>query len=155
MEYKMHKYGKKPVSQWTSREKVAYRGAFYAKQLKEKATIAETILLQELNKHKLKFQFQKYFYTENRCFIVDFFITYYTKRLVIEIDGKYHNTEKQKAYDEFRQNFLINERKCEVWRFTNEEVISDVKSIVKKILDKRQSFIPDNIKAKILKGERV
>ena len=57
------------------------------------------------------------------------------KRLIIEIDGGYHNEEEQIKFDEARQNWL-KENGFEMIRFTNEEVKTNLKQVVKKIADK-------------------
>lgn len=54
-------------------------------------------------------------------------------KLIIEIDGKNHQTQKE--YDDLRTKFL-NHFGFEVIRFTNEEVRSDIESVVQRIKDK-------------------
>ncbi len=44
----------------------------YSRILKYKATKAENFLYKKLKEKNIKFQFQKYFYTNDRCFIADF-----------------------------------------------------------------------------------
>ncbi len=52
-------------------------------------------------------------------------------RLVIEIDGKIH--ERQKEYDELRQR-LIEEKGVKFIRVTNEEINKDINILFKKII---------------------
>ncbi len=75
-------------------------------------------LLTEL---KEKFLPQKGFYTGVRHFIVDFYLPK-RRQLCLEIDGKYH--ENQKQYDEARDRFLTVERGFRVIRITNEHALS-------------------------------
>ncbi len=63
-------------------------------------------------------------------YIVDFALL--SKRLVIEIDGNYHNDEEQKKYDDARTAWF-NELGLAVLRFSNDEVINDIEAVVKKI----------------------
>lgn len=124
-----------------------FRAQGFSEKLKRNATSAEKILLKHLRKENIKFQFQKYFFTmnkEKKCFIVDFYIQYYGHKLAIEVDGGYHLSAKQKSYDTYREDWLRKKRKCEFMRFTNEEVFNNVDCVIKKILDKRLSFIPSS-----------
>ncbi|MGA2624784.1 MAG: endonuclease domain-containing protein [Bacteroidota bacterium] len=61
-------------------------------------------------------------------FIADFYC--HQHRLVIEIDGKSH--DYQKEYDEFR-TFIINNLGIEVFRINNEEIRDDIQGVLKKI----------------------
>jgi chorismate synthase len=51
------------------------------------------------------------------------------KRLIIEIDGTYHNAEEQKKYDEARAEWL-KEHQFKLLRFTNEQIKNDMRSVV-------------------------
>ena len=53
-------------------------------------------------------------------------------QLVIEIDGGYHQEPHQQTYDDQRTKWL-KERGFEVIRFTNEEVLGDIESVLHKI----------------------
>ncbi len=57
------------------------------------------------------------------------------KRLIIEIDGGYHNDSEQKKYDDARTEWL-EEHKYYLLRFTNDEVINDLNNVVKTISEK-------------------
>jgi chorismate synthase/very-short-patch-repair endonuclease len=54
------------------------------------------------------------------------------KKLIIEIDGGYHNEEEQKKYDTARTEWL-NEHEYKLLRFTNEEVLSKISFVTQKI----------------------
>ncbi len=92
-------------------------------------TKAEEILWQELRNRKVencKFRRQH----PIGKFIADFYC--HEKKLVIEVDGDYHNKEEQKEYDEARTQ-VINEYGITVIRFTNDEVLNNIQSVLNKI----------------------
>jgi very-short-patch-repair endonuclease len=59
-------------------------------------------------------------FTDNkkRIYIADFYIPRY--RLIIELDGGYHDTPERKKYDGERDRWFLN-RGYQVWRMTNKE----------------------------------
>lgn len=63
-------------------------------------------------------------------YIADF--TCLENKLVIEIDGKYHEDRQQKEDDKLRTQQL-NAYGFKVMRFTNEQVISDTETVIKMI----------------------
>lgn len=63
-------------------------------------------------------------------FILDFYC--HEKKLAVEIDGGYHNEQEQKEHDAARTQ-VINEFGIRVIRFSNEEVLKDTETTVKKI----------------------
>jgi very-short-patch-repair endonuclease len=63
-------------------------------------------------------------------FIVDFYC--HELKLIIEIDGKYHESEEQKNRDLNRTELLKFQGLSEI-RFTNEEVMNDIGSVLKKL----------------------
>ena len=95
-----------------------------ARELRKQQTPAETFLWNRLrNRHFLGNKFLRqhpiFFYYGDReaFFIADFYCREH--RLVIELDGKSH--EYQKEYDEFRTH-IINDLGIKILRFKNEEV---------------------------------
>jgi len=77
-------------------------------------------------KLKLNIKFRQQHLIED--FIVDFVCL--SKQLIIEVDGKIHDSQK----DEDEQRTEILESKgYKVIRFTNEEVLGDIESVVTKI----------------------
>ncbi|WP_172917250.1 leucine--tRNA ligase [Capnocytophaga canis] len=102
-----------------------------AKGLRNNMTQAETILWEQLNAKKLDAKFRRQHVIGD--YIVDFVCL--AKRLIIEIDGGYHNAENQQVLDKERTE-ILNELGFEVIRFTNEEVISDIDNILQKIQEK-------------------
>src|SRR3972149_10232067 len=68
-------------------------------------TPAERTFKAKLSALKIKFEFQKIIYTnKNSFFIVDFFIP--AHRLILELDGGYHNSPIQKIKDNDRKKEL-------------------------------------------------
>lgn len=127
------------------REKDNQRKAeIYKKENKRRATPAERALLRALKLNDVKFQFQKAFYDSDRLFIVDFYVYCELCHLVVEVDGGYHDQQKQ--YDEYRQKWLESKRHCKVIRFTNEEVLKDIDVVMNKI----SAFKPQRAVIKIL-----
>ncbi|MGE3279255.1 MAG: endonuclease domain-containing protein [Candidatus Altimarinota bacterium] len=106
-----------------------------ARKLRKRQTPAEKIFWEEvrdrryLNK-KFSRQFPIPVWIDNskRYFIADFYC--YEHRLIVEIDGSIH--DEQKEYDEFRTE-VLKTLGMKVIRFTNDEVFSDIKEVMKKL----------------------
>ena len=62
--------------------------------------------------------------------IVDFVCL--SKKLVVEVDGKYHNEPDVQEYDKLRTQ-LLNKHGYEIIRFTNEEVLFDIENTLNQI----------------------
>ncbi len=77
-----------------------------------------------------KYCFQKGFFTNNRFFIVDFYIP--KGRICLEIDGGYHIDQKE--YDEARDWFLTEKRGFRVIRVSNEDAMKLNKKSLEKLL---------------------
>lgn len=97
------------------------------KLLKRKATPGELVikgLLMILVKEKRipkRVMFQKGLIAGNGYCIVDFYLPFIG--LCIEVDGGYHFTAKQKSYDNWKNNYIINERKMRVFRINDKECL--------------------------------
>jgi leucyl-tRNA synthetase len=101
-----------------------------AREMRKEQTEAENILWQNLrNKNVDNLKFRRQHLIDQ--FIVDFVCI--EKKLVIEVDGGYHNQPEQKEYDGIRTKCL-NENGFQVIRFTNEEVLFDLDNVIKKII---------------------
>lgn len=118
---------------------------FIAKQLcrdmRKHSTNSEIILWEVVRNrklHNLKIHRQyPIFYDLNgidKFFIADLYC--HEKRLVIEIDGSYH--ERQKDHDNLRTE-IINLLGIKVIRFTNEEVENNLKEVIIKIKNETQN----------------
>ena len=103
-----------------------------ARNLRKHSTKAEKIFWNAVRNRKienLKFnrQFPIYFEYEGRkrFFIADFYC--HERKLIIEIDGGIHET--QKDYDELR-TAIINELGMKVIRFGNENVFNNLDEVI-------------------------
>lgn len=100
-----------------------------AQHLRENMTDAELLLWEKLkgNKfHGLKFRRQHPIHK----YIADFYC--HKLKLIIEIDGGYHQKEDQIEYDAKRTDDLIF-NDIRVIRFSNEDVKNDIKKVLTEI----------------------
>lgn len=98
----------------------------FAKQNRRNPTPAEDKLWQEVRNRKIhghKFRRQH----PVNGFIPDFICL--EKKLIVEIDGGYHNESEQKAYDEVREKWL-KASNYKMLRFSNEEVLANIQVVV-------------------------
>ncbi len=99
-----------------------------ARENRKGHTEAEAILWKELRGNNLGEKFRRQHPID--AYIVDFVSL--QNKLIIEIDGGYHETEDQKIYDDARSS-VLNQIGFKVIRFTNEEVINHTKETIKRI----------------------
>ncbi len=101
----------------------------FAKQNRKNPTEAEDRLWQEVRNRKIKgYKFRRQHPVNG--FIPDFVCL--QKKLIIEIDGDYHNEEEQKNYDEIRTRWLAANA-YKLMRFTNEQVLQNTGWVVEQI----------------------
>ena len=100
----------------------------FAKENRCEMTIAERILWEELRNRKTGYKFRKQHPIGD--YIADFICI--EKKLVIEVDGGYHNTLEQQQDDRVR-TIDIEKMGYNVVRFTNEEVEYDLQNVIMKI----------------------
>jgi leucyl-tRNA synthetase len=98
-----------------------------AKEMRKNPTEAESMVWDRLKASQTGYKFRRQHPVDK--YIVDFVCL--KKGLVVEIDGKIH--DEQKDYDAVRTNQL-EKYGLRVIRFTNEEVIADTENIINKIL---------------------
>ncbi len=104
----------------------------FTKDNRKNLTEAEAIIWHEVRNRKIDgFKFRRQHPIAG--YIPDFVCL--DKKLIIEIDGGYHEEEEQKKFDAARQNWLA-ENGFEMIRFTNDEVENNINEVVKKIADK-------------------
>lgn len=106
-----------------------------AKENRKNMTPAEQLLWQKLRKKVLmgaRFRRQH----PISKFIADFYC--HQAKLVIEVDGPYHDEDDQKLYDEGRMQEM-KEFGIEIIRFTNDEVESNIDAVTEKIKEKLHS----------------
>jgi very-short-patch-repair endonuclease len=97
--------------------------------LRKNGTKAEKILWQRLSNSQLNgLRFKRQHPISN--FIADFYC--HKCKLVIEIDGSYHEQDEQKKYDENRDQ-VMREFGLTILRFTNEDVIESLDEVISKI----------------------
>lgn len=102
-----------------------------AKTLRNKMTKAEQLVWERLKGNQLQgFKFRRQHPIQK--FIVDFYC--HKLKLVIEIDGKYHETEEQKQYD-LKRSEILKFHELRILRFTNDEIFTDIDSVIIKIKD--------------------
>ncbi len=99
-----------------------------AKENRTHQTQAEEALWEALRGKQLGEKFRRQHIIGD--FIVDFIS--FTSKLVIEVDGGYHNNPEQTEADNLRTKFL-NEAGFRVLRFTNEEVLNNIDDVLAKI----------------------
>ena len=97
-----------------------------AKQLRDNQTEAEVFLWDHLGMLKIsgaRFKRQH----PILYFIADFYC--HKAKLIIEVDGGYHNLPEQFLYDSNR-DYELEELGLKVIRFTNEQVFNDVENVL-------------------------
>lgn len=101
----------------------------HGRELRQESTEAEKLLWTELRNRKLNgLKFRRQHPLDK--FIVDFYCN--EKKLVVEVDGDVHDENINKEYDEARTVMLAG-LNITVLRFKNEEVITNVRDVLKKI----------------------
>jgi very-short-patch-repair endonuclease len=106
--------------------KDTFRKAF---MLRRNETAAEKILWERLRKNQLcGFRFKRQHPIGG--FIADFYC--HKAKLVIEIDGQYHNRVQQKQYDRERTNVMIK-LGLSVIRFSNHDVFVNADYVIEEI----------------------
>lgn len=108
----------------------------HARHNRKKSTESEKQLWELLRNKQIGCKFRRQHPIEN--FIVDFACI--EKRLIIEVDGGYHNNEEQKQYDTYR-SLMLHQKGFYVLRFTNEEVLNnpyDVKNQIRLFIEKSE-----------------
>jgi len=100
----------------------------YAKENRRHPTEAESVLWEYLRAGELGLPFKRQHIIGE--FIADFVCL--PAKLIIEVDGGYHQLPEQQASDEERQRWLES-KGFTVLRFTNEEVICDTDNVIETI----------------------
>jgi len=100
----------------------------YGRENRKNPTEAEGILWQLLRNNQLGAKVRRQHTIQG--YIADF--VFLEVKLVIEVDGEYHNAEEQKIYDEARTRFL-SDFGLQILRFTNDEVIKNTNIVITKI----------------------
>ena len=110
----------------------------YARELRRNPTPAERLLWEYLKNRQaagLKFRRQH----PLGKFIADFYC--HERKLIVELDGTIHDTREQKEADKGR-TYELNEMGIKVIRFSNEEVLANIKDVLKKIIEATTAHNP-------------
>ena len=105
-----------------------------AKQMRKNYTEAEDLLWQQLRGDKLGVKFRRQHPVD--AYITDFIALH--ERLIVEVDGGYHNNDEQKKYDENRTQ-VLKEIGFNIISFTNDKVINNIQEVLKKIKQELQN----------------
>lgn len=101
-----------------------------AKKNKDNPTEAEKIMWEVLKGKQLEgYKFRRQHIIDD--YIVDFVCL--SRRLVVEIDGGYHNDPEVQENDKLREDYL-KEKGYTVLRFFNDEVFQDIDNVLEKIV---------------------
>ena len=100
----------------------------FAKENRQKETLAETILWKFLRGRQLGVNFRRQHIIGD--YIADFVCL--PQKLIIELDGGYHQLSSQQLSDEERTVWL-NNKGFKVLRFSNEEVIGNIEGTLEAI----------------------
>jgi very-short-patch-repair endonuclease len=104
-------------------------------------THAEVLLWMRLKGSASGFKFRRQ--TSIGAFVVDFYCP--SAKLVLEIDGSVHETEKAMVYDVHRQS-LIESLGLRMLRFTNDEIFDSLDTVVATI--RRNLLLAEEEKAR-------
>ena len=115
MRKKMHSGAIKPLFQM-------------ARELRNKATNAETTLWSYLRTKPLGFKFRRQH--PFSIYILDFYC--HSLNLVFEVDGSIHNLPEIKLNDENRQS-LLQQEGLTALRFTNDQIEKEFENVIKQI----------------------
>ncbi len=101
----------------------------FAKENRKNSTEAENIIWQELRNRKIEnYKFRRQHPIAG--YIPDFVCL--EKRLIIEVDGEYHDAGEQKKFDVAREQWL-NEHQYTMLRFRNDEVLHNSSLVIERI----------------------
>ena len=100
----------------------------YAKRMRQNPTEAEAFLWQQLRGGFMGLPFRRQHVMGD--YIVDFVCI--PSKLIIEVDGKYHDALEQNVNDTLRTAFL-ERNGFRVIRFTNEQVLTDIEAVLTEI----------------------
>ncbi len=113
-----------------------------AQKMRNHPTRAERLLWDEFLKRPqgIKFRRQEIILG----WIADFYCT--SKRLIIEIDGEYHDSPEQRASDA-RRDRVMAEHGIATLRFKNEDVLRNTAKVLEQILQHRPANVSRKQKA--------
>ncbi|OYU85008.1 MAG: hypothetical protein CFE24_03955 [Flavobacterium sp. BFFFF2] len=101
----------------------------FAKENRKAPTLSESILWDTLRRENLDVRFRRQHLIGQ--YIVDFVCL--ERRLIIEVDGEYHNSPEQQNLDAERTLELEKKHQFKVLRFTNDDVNTKISFVINKI----------------------
>jgi isoleucyl-tRNA synthetase len=122
--------GEGETAAWQTASKFSY-GFLKEKmlELRKNNTQAESVLWEHLRGRKLEeYKFRRQHAIHD--FIVDFICL--EKRVIVEVDGGYHNDPEIQLADKEREK-ILRQIGYKIMRFTNNEVLGDIQGVVKRI----------------------
>lgn len=108
-----------------------------ARKNRKESTVAENALWQMLRNKNIGYKFRRQHLIDR--FIVDFVC--FEKSVVVEVDGKYHESDEQMQADQQRTD-ILKSLGYEVLRFSNEEVIGNIEEVLQKIKSYCDAQVP-------------
>ena len=96
--------------------------------LRANMTVPEKLLWEHIKENKLEFKFRRqhpYSY-----YIFDFYC--HQLKIIIEIDGPNHNTDRQNWYDKSKDKYL-QDFGFTILRFSNQEVLNNISDVISEI----------------------
>lgn len=94
------------------------RGSKFQRELRSRKTPSELHIENLLQKLNIRYQDQKVFYADEMLVLADFYLPKPYK-IVIEVDGEYHENPKQKWRDYYKDRYY-EKRGFSVLRITNQ-----------------------------------
>lgn len=121
----------------TNNKKMREVAEKYASKGRDNPSPLEKAMMEFLNSHHVKYEFQKpcCIYKNNvitQFFIIDFYIP--NKKIIIETDGKFHDAQLE--YDDYRTKMIKRQHpRVNIirWRFKNFHSVEDMKKLLNKI----------------------
>jgi len=115
------------------------------KNLIENATLSELKIKEYLESKSINFKFQEIL---EEIFIADFFFP--ERRLIVELDGKFHNLEKDKKRDLF-----FKSRGYKTLRIKSKYVFVDFNWVIEAINGALNGFSPRKLKKRKAKNYKI
>ena len=122
------------MTKFQSRKRLSEIAQLNRQKLLNNPTKAEVRFKYMLKKMDVPFFFQFIIFGKTSFFIADFLVTNKEgKKYVIELDGGYHFTHKQKRTDKNRSSKIRTVGQYGVIRFKNDDVFKNTEKVVKKL----------------------
>ncbi len=118
------------VARWATADALAYTDVENnAIENRKKMTVAEQTLWEQLRSNKLGVHFRRQHVIG--MYVADFVSL--KNHLIIEVDGDYHSTPEQMLLDAERTRYLQG-KGFRIIRFNNQEIQTDIESVMSKII---------------------